>query len=343
MHVRDLGEFQLIELLINTIERRSTGQITNVDTHLKFASGDDAAVWHSLGGTEILATDVLVEGVHFDLATVRWRDVGWKCMAVNLSDIAAMGCVPRYAVVGLGLQGDLIVSDLIEMYEGMLDACNQYNCRLVGGDVVSSSGFFVSVSMTGIGVRDENGYDSYEAVLARSTARVGEQIAITGHIGCSSGGGKMIRDQLKFDQQIMSHLKSTHFRPIPRIPEGVILAKNAVSAAIDVSDGLVGDLKKLCKASEVGAVVKSNKMPADNFLRDSFPNEWMNMALCGGEDYELMFTASDDVIETVTELMEIPVSVIGEVLPASSGVNVIDDDGSRLDIDQGGWDHFSLT
>lgn len=343
MRVRDLGEFQLIELLVNTIDRRSTGQIENVDTHLEIASGDDAAVWHSLGGTEILATDVLVEGVHFDLTTVGWRDVGWKCMAVNLSDIAAMGCVPRYAVVGLGLQGDLDVSDLIEMYEGMLDACNQYSCRLVGGDVVSSPGFFVSVSMTGIGIQDEKGCDSSEYVLARGAVKVGEQIAVTGHIGCSSGGGKMIRDQLRFDREIMSHLKSTHFRPVPRIPEGIILAENGVSAAIDVSDGLVGDLKKLCKASEVGAVVKSNKVPVDNFLRASFRNEWMNMALFGGEDYELMFTASDNVVETVTELMEIPVSVIGEIVPASSGVNVIDDDGSRLDINRGGWDHFPLA
>jgi thiamine-monophosphate kinase len=335
-----MGELKLIELLIETIGRRGHGRSVATGHRLKVAVGDDAAAWEAPGGIEILLNDVMVEAVHFDLETTGWRDLGWKCVAVNLSDVAAMGCVPGYAVVGLGLRGDLPVSGIIEMYEGMLDVSGEYGCSLVGGDVVQSPTFFVSVAMTGDAQVKETGGPVSQPVLTRDAARVGDLLAVTGHVGCSGGGLRMLREGLGFDEETTSHLRLAHIRPVPRLSEGVALARQGESAVIDVSDGLMDDLGKLCKASGVGAVVRSDRLPADGFLRRAYPNEWLSLALGGGEDYELLFAARAEIVEAVRPLIDTPVSVIGEIVPADSGVSVVDERGRSVKVQSGGWDHF---
>jgi len=281
-----------------------------------------------------LSTDTMVEGVHFNLDRTSWRDLGWKAMAVNLSDVAAMGCSPGYSVVTLGLHGGLPVDGLKEMYLGMADACRRFGGAAVGGDVVRSPVFFVTVAMTGMAG------DGDTPLLLRGAARPGDQVAVTGSLGGSAGGLRMLAEGPVLDDKTGSYLRDAHNRPAPRVSEGAILRRDGVLAAIDISDGLVADLDKLCEASGVGAVVRSGLLPVDARLKAAFPQDWLSLALSGGEDYELLFTAPAGVISRAGESLNIPVSVIGEVLEGPPKVTVLDEHGDALQLDAGGWDHF---
>ena len=337
MRVEDIGEFDLIDALIGVIERRGLDPAGPEGRLLRIGAGDDAAAWERPAGVDMLTNDVMVEGVHFDLAAIGWRELGWKCAAVNLSDVAAMGCLPGFAVVGLGLPGELRVADLVEMYEGMLDVCERYGCALVGGDVVSSPTFFVSVAVTGMAQTDGDGT---RPLLARDGARVGDLVALTGHVGCSGGGLRMMTEGRELDAETAAHLRLAHVRPAPRLSEGAALARHGAHAAIDVSDGLLDDLGKLCRASGVGAVVRLDRLPADDHLRTAYPREWPSLALGGGEDYELLTAATADTLERVGSEGGAPISVIGEIVPEDAGVRVVDERGEPVTVDTGGWDHF---
>ena len=337
MRVEDIGEFDLIDILIEVIERRGLDRAGPEGRLLTIGAGDDAAAWERPAGVEVLTNDVMVEAVHFDLATIGWRDLGWKCVAVNLSDVAAMGCLPGFAVVALGLPGGLRVADLVEMYEGILDACERYGCALVGGDVVHSPTFFVSVAVTGMA---QNGGDVPPPLLARDGARVGDLVAVTGHVGCSAGGLRMMTEGQKLDDETATHLRLAHVRPAPRVSEGAALARHGAHAAIDVSDGLLDDLGKLCRASGVGALVRVDRLPADDLLRAAYPREWPSLALGGGEDYELLTAATADTLEKVGREGGAPISVIGEIVPEDAGVRVVDERGEPVSVETGGWDHF---
>ncbi len=338
MRVQDIGEFDLIDLLIEAIERRGLGRKGPEGHRLTIGAGDDAAAWERPAGVEVLTNDVMVEGVHFDLATIGWRDLGWKCVAVNLSDVAAMGCLPGFAVIALGLPGGLRVADLVEMYEGMLDACERYGCALVGGDVVRSPTFFVSVAVTGAAQTGRG--PASRPLLARDGARVGDLVAVTGHVGCSAAGLRMMTEGRGLDDEAATHLRLAHVRPAPRLSEGAALARHGAHAAIDVSDGLLDDLGKLCGASGVGALVRVDRLPADDHLRSAYPDEWPSLALAGGEDYELLTAATADTLEAVGREDGAPITVIGEIVPQEAGVRVVDDRGDPVDVQTGGWDHF---
>ena len=339
MRVEDIGEFDLINVLIGLIERRGLDRPTPDGHRLRIGLGDDAAAWERQAGVDVFTNDVLVEGIHFDLASTGWRDLGWKSMAVNLSDVAAMGCMPVCAVIGLGLPYGLRESDLVEMYEGMLDACERYGCALVGGDVVRSPTFFVSVAVTGAAQGDGDDPAS-QPLLARHGARVGDLVAVTGHLGCSAGGLKMMAERRRLDGETAAHLLLAHVRPEPRLSEGQALARHGAHAAIDVSDGLLDDLGKLCRASGVGAVVLAERLPADAFLRFAYPDDWASLLLAGGEDYELLAAVTADTLDKVGREGGAPLSVIGEIVPRDDGVRVVDESGQPIIVDTGGWDHF---
>ena len=341
MLVRDTGEFELIEALANTLadgNQALIDSLTQRGFRLRLSIGDDAAAWEAPSGTTVLTTDTMVEAVHFDLEHIDWRDLGWKSLAANLSDIAAMGCLPTFSTVTLGLRGDLPVDGLVEMYEGMQDACRRYGGAVVGGDVVRSPVFFATVAMEGAA---EVGVDGLPLkLLTRSSASPGDQIAVTGHLGCSGGGLRMMTQRLQFDEATSRHLKHAHNRPEPRVPQGAALAGVGANAAIDVSDGLVDDLQKLCKASGVGAVVQSHLVPVDGPLKTAYPDDWLALGLGGGEDYELLFTASADVIDRAIEVLDMPTTVIGHIPDETGEVTVVDRDGNTVDVARGGWDHF---
>lgn len=340
MLVRDTGEFPLIELLAETLategvegpkHTRPSAWSPRVDI------GDDAAVWEGEAGTRVLSTDAMVEGVHFELKLTRWRDLGWKAMAVNLSDVAAMGCVPTCSVVTLGLREDLPVDGLVEMYRGIAEACRSHGGRVVGGDVVRSPVFFVNVAMEGQANVTEP--DGRGLTLTRGAAEIGDVIAVTGSLGDSAGGLRMAMAGERFDDST-ARLYEAHFRPEPRLAAGQALARAGIRAAMDISDGLVGDLTKLCDASEVGAVVRGHDVPVSDVLIQRFPNDWLSLALTGGEDYELLFTGREETVRQVSKAVDVPVTIIGEVVEASRGVAVVNADGREVKSDRGGWDHF---
>ena len=341
MLVRDAGEFRLIELLAGTLVAEGLEGSDDTETGAwrpRVGIGDDAAVWDGEAGTRVLSTDAMVEEVHFELGLTRWRDLGWKAMAVNLSDMAAMGCLPTCSVVTLGLREDLPVDGLVEMYRGIAEACRVHGGRVVGGDIVRSPVFFVSVAMEGQASITEP--DGRGAILTRGAAEIGDVIAVTGSLGDSAGGLRMALAGERFDDST-ARLHDAHFRPVPRLAAGQALARAGIHAAMDISDGLVGDLAKLCEASEVGAVVRGYDIPASDVLRSRFPEEWLPLALTGGEDYELLFTGSEKTEREVSEAVDIPVTIIGEIVEASRGVSVLDADGDAIEANRGGWDHFA--
>ncbi len=341
MLVRDSGEFRLIALLAETLAAEGVdwpGGSESVTPARGLGIGDDAAAWEGDAGIRVLTADAMVEGVHFDLGLTSLRDLGWKALAVNLSDVAAMGCAPACSVVTLGLRDDLPVEGLVEMYRGMAEACQAYGGRVVGGDIVRSPVFFVNVAMEGEArVRGPGGEG---IILTRGAAEAGDAIAVTGSLGDSAGGLRMALAGEEFDEATR-RLHAAHFRPSPRLGEGQALAGAGVRAAMDVSDGLAGDLKKLCEASGVGALVHGSNVPVSRELRHRFPDEWLSLALTGGEDYELLFTGGTETVRRASMAVDSPVTVIGEIVEASAGMTILDSEGDAIDIDEGGWDHFS--
>ena len=336
MLVRDIGEFQLIDTLAAVIADANERRIRTLDERgfqMLRSIGDDAAAWRSPAGVRVFTTDTMVEGVHFDLRYTGWRDLGWKCLATNVSDIAAMGCAPTYATITLGLRGDIPVDGLIEMYKGMMELTDACGGAVIGGDIVKSPAFFVSVALEGVA--------SSDALLLRDSARIGDQIAVTGALGSSGGGLKLLLEGAD-GSGITSYafLKDSHNRPMPRVSEGETLARLGVRCAMDISDGLADDLGKLCRASAVGAKIHASQVPADDRLKYTYPASWLSLALGSGEDYELLFTAPADVMQSTVAASATPITVIGEIVEAGQGVTVLDADGAPLDIGSGGWDHF---
>ena len=336
MLVSEIGEFQLIDELAGTIVGDNAlciERITATGFRLRLSIGDDAAAWEGPAGARVLTTDTMVEGVHFNLAQIGWRDLGWKSLVVNLSDIAAVGAAPLFGVVTLGLPGDAPVSGLKEMYRGMMEACRQHGGAIVGGDIVRSPVLFVTVALEGAA-------RSGAPLLTRGSARPGDEIGVTGHLGCSGAGLRALTEGLRPGGDIERHLREAHFRPVPRVAEGGILVRRGVVAGMDVSDGLINDLSKMCESSGVGAMVHSEMLPADDFLRRAYPDDWLAIALSGGEDYELLFTCQPPLMEQIAAELVVPVTVIGNVVAGPSEVKVLGRDGSVLPVESGGWDHF---
>jgi len=260
-------------------------------------------------------------------------------MAVNLSDLAAMGCFPTFSTITLGLPGITPVEGLIEMYEGIHEAISRYGGVIVGGDVVNSPVFFVNVAMQG--TPSKKGNRDYSPILPRNSASPGDLIAVTGKLGCSAAGLHMLKNGLDFDDSTMNHFLQAHLRPFPRIDAGVSFAINGATSAIDISDGLLNDLLKLIQYSRVDALLKINTLPVDDFLQKSYPTQWLDFAVNGGEDYELIVTASQKTIEKVIDEVNLPVTIIGEILEGSGSLKIIDRHGENMSFAQKGWDHYS--
>lgn len=322
----ELGEFGLIELITELLTKVRSGDEIIVDV------GDDAAAWRAEPSPLLGTSDMLVQDVHFSLDIITWQELGWKALAVNISDIAAMGGEPKYAVVSLGLPPQTEVQSIIELYQGMIEIAREFNLAVVGGDVVQAPSVIISPSVVG---RVTDG------ILTRSAALPGEAIAVTGYLGSSAAGLKMLKGRLRLDPETTSYLRKAHLHPSPRVGEGKILAQQGVRAAIDLSDGLIADLSRVCQASKVGARVYLNKVPIHPLMRSAFTQEAIGLALSGGEDYELLFTARGQTIEPLSNLMSNQLTVIGEVTADESArVLLLDEEGREVEWKEGGWEHF---
>jgi len=320
MKVSELGEFGLLKRL-QALVPDGQGVLVGI--------GDDAAVVRG-SALELATTDSQVEGTHFSLETAPPQDLGWKALAVNISDIAAMGGVPRYALVSLSLPPTCEVDWVLDVYRGLLKAAKAYQVAIVGGDLHTAPIRAINVSLLGC--------LQGEAYLSRSASRVGDLIGVTSYLGGSAGGLRMLKQGLKFNKEAEAYLRKALWRPSPRVKEGQELLRLGVRAAIDISDGLIADLGHLCQVSGVGAMVVAERAPIHPLLRQAFGAESLALALGGGEDYELLFTCPPPLMGKVRESLEI--TVLGEMIEGET-VNVVDGKGRPLHLRKAGWEHFA--
>jgi len=324
MKVSELGEFGLIDLLAEMV---GGGQ----DEHLLIGIGDDAAAWQGDASIQLATVDSFIQDVHFPSGIASWQELGWKAMAANLSDIAAMGGAPRYALASLALPEDTEVDDVTALYTGMLDLAQQYGVAIIGGDLSRAPLIIITITVLGNSQKKQT--------LTRSAAKPGELIAVTGYLGAAAAGLEMLKKKLQFDPQATACFKQAFLYPYPRIAEGQLLADHGVKTAIDLSDGLISDLSQICKASQVGARVEVDRVPVEPAVKADFGERALEMALAGGEDYELLFTASAEVIDKVRQSASCPITAIGEIV-AGKGVTVVDRQGNPIKLGKAGWEHF---
>ena len=334
MKIRDLGQFGLIDAVAKLIEK-SRNPKTESWNNLLAGIGDDCAVWKWDGSNQLGKVDCQVQGVHFNLDIISWKDLGWKALAANLSDIAASGGLPSYALVSLGLPPDTEVEDVLSFYKGLLELADLSGTAVVGGNMSGSPVVFADISVIG---KTGNPSGSY---LSRSSAKPGNLIAVTGYLGTSAAGLEMLTHKLAFEKQIEQTLKQGFVRPQPRLAEGLVLVAKDVKNGMDISDGLLADLGHICQASQVGGIVEIELLPIRSEVKSAFGDRSFQMALSGGEDYELLFTADRKVIDEVKKAAACPVTVIGEVVADNPGQTIlIDREGKRTFPTKTGWDHF---
>ena len=293
MKVSELGEFGLINLIRGSIARyENSGQASW--QKVLVGIGDDAAAWQSDDHIHLATTDTLVQDIHFDLDVIHWEELGWKALAVNLSDIAAMGGIPKYALLSLALPGELEVEDISKFFDAMVHLARKFGVAVIGGNVATAPNVVITVTVIGC--------SNDETILKRSTASSGEQIAVTGYLGLSAAGLEMLKRKPISDREASNILRRAHFQPIPKIREGQILAEQGVKTAIDISDGLVADLDHICESSKVNARIRVEQVPVHPVVTANFLNH-QELALCGGEDYELLFTADEATVARVKQAL----------------------------------------
>ena len=336
MLVKDIGEFGVIERLNAMVVKRGRGNDALHNFPLLVDTGDDTAVWQVGQGRELFTTDTMVEAVHFTRESTPWRELGWKAIAANISDVASMGGLPSYALITLGLPPETAVSDIEEMYQGMLEIADEFGMAIVGGDIVGSPVLFVTTALTGV---------MQGAPMLRSNAAAGDAVAVTGYVGSSGGGLRLMLENPEATGVAADFLREAHRRPIPAVHQGRELAEAGIVTAMDVSDGLVDDLSKLCAASRMRARIKAPLVPVHPLLRQQFPEDCLELALGGGEDYVLLFTGPGPVVESLVSGMGEGSAVIGTIVqadgPLEEGrVAVVDEMGREVSLSGGGWDHF---
>jgi thiamine-monophosphate kinase len=330
----ELGEFGLIDLLTKDISLENKSSIYGV--------GDDAAVIDNKGKLTLVSTDLLVEGVHFDLSYTPLRHLGYKAAVVNISDIVAMNGTARQLLVGLSVSNRFPVEALEELYTGIRQACKVYHVDLVGGDTTSSvRGLFLSITVIG----DADPGD----IVYRNTAHENDLICVTGDLGGAYMGLLLLeREKAAFrgdpnmqpDLEGYDYILERQLKPEPRTDIIHVLKESHVkpTAMIDISDGLGSEILHICKGSKLGCRIYEEKIPIDATtinMAEVFNISHWTAALNGGEDYELLFTIDQKDFEKVRIIPGI--SVIGHMTDLSLGANLVTGDGQLVEITAQGW------
>ncbi|HWR10075.1 thiamine-phosphate kinase [Sporomusa sp.] len=326
----NLGEFGLIDLIKQDTINDHSSVVVGI--------GDDAAVvLPTPRQLQLLTADMLVEAIHFDLTTTTPWQLGYKAVAVNLSDIAAMGGAPRHAVVSVALPRSIPVDFVVNLYKGMKEICREFGVNIVGGDTVSSpQGLVINVTVTGE-VEPAN-------VVLRSGARPGDVVAVTGNLGSSAAGLDLLQAGEWEDDAFAWPLVTAHLTPRPQVKTGQLLAALGATSMDDVSDGLASEAHEIAKASQVGIKLYSDKIPLAPELAGAaakFNKQAIDYALFGGEDFQLVFTMEQGKYETLqAEHPELRVIRVGEVVDASEGVTLVDETGQVKKLEPRGFNHF---
>ncbi|MBC0853922.1 thiamine-phosphate kinase [Pantoea stewartii] len=321
------GEFELIARYFN----RRTRSRRDVELGI----GDDCALL-SVPEKQTLAvsTDTLVSGIHF-LPTIHPADLAYKSLAVNLSDLAAMGADPAWLTLALTLP-DVNESWLSSFSESLFDLLEYYDMQLVGGDTTRGP-----LSLT-LGI---HGLIPHGKALKRSGAKPGDWIYVTGTLGDSAAGLALLQHHCRIDDPaIYEALIKRHLRPMPRVLQGQSL-RSLASSAIDISDGLISDIGHVLKASGCGARINLDALPLSPALRDNFDaSQVLRWALSGGEDYELCFSVPEvnrGALEVALGHLGVPYTCIGQMAPESEGLSLLEN-GKPTDVRFKGFDHFDI-
>lgn len=338
-----LREFDLIRAL----KRRYGGR----DVSIIRGIGDDAAVLaRSSRQWNLLTTDVLAEGVHFDVRTATFADIGFRSAVANLSDIAAMGGIPQYLLIAVGIPRSGTGRQVHQLYHGIMAACRPHGVRLIGGDIsASTGGWFISITLIGT--------VAPRLALLRRGARVGDDIYVTGTLGDSLAGLALLKESRvrpgrrtatgSLSSRHRRFLIRRHVRPTAQIAIGQWLSTGRLAtSAIDLSDGLSGDLRHICEESHVGAEIDVATLPLSSACRafaEAEKSDPCAMALTGGEDYELLFTTPARLrqkLERMAGRRGIRITRIGTIRPARSGIQALSVDGRRRPLSVTSYQHF---
>ena len=333
MSLKEIGEFGFIKKI-------SRGCLIRPESIIK-AIGDDAAAFTTdPAHLSLITTDLLVERIHFLRNSISGFDLGYKSLAVNLSDIAAMGGTAREAFVSIAIPEDSPLDYLEAIYDGIKDLATQFNVNILGGDTTSSKvDLIINVVIYGTVAREE--------MLGRDAARPGDLIFSTGYLGDSKAGLHLILNNIPAESDELRNLLRTHLRPAPHLREGRFLAQQpAVRAAIDTSDGLSSDLGHIAEESGVGAILYSDKIPVSAALQlfcEQFNFDPVEYALSGGEDYTLLCTVSPQEAEAIADNFQKtfnrPLYKIGEINDQKN-LKIIFPDKTAKTITPSGWNHF---
>ena len=336
--VNELGEFALIEHLTKDFPITAPSTVKGI--------GDDAAVIENGNFQTVVSTDLLVEGIHFDLMYTPLKHLGYKAVVVNLSDIFAMNARPKQVTVSIALSNRFSVEALDELYAGIKAACEHYRVDLVGGDTTSSPrGLFISVTAIGQGEKGKLAY--------RDRAKVGDLICITGNVGAAYLGLQLLEREKQVylsnpgvqpDLEEQNYLIGRILKPEARQDMIELFAKNQLvpTAMIDVSDGVSSELFHICKASDVGAFIEESGVPIHpdaEMMALKFQMDPITCALNGGEDYELLFTIDPADLDKVKYLPDI--YIMGEIVEASEGIKIHSKGGNIHNLQAQGWKYFS--
>lgn len=336
--LENLGEFGLIDHLTKNIELQNASSLLGV--------GDDAAVIDAFGKQTVITTDLLVEGVHFDLIYTPLRHLGYKSVIANLSDIYAMNASPTQLVIGLGISNRFSLEALDEFYEGVYAACEKYGVDLVGGDTSTSQKGFI-ISVTAIGEVAPGQY------VQRGTARQGDLVCVSGDLGAAYVGLLFLEREKRIflespgvqpDLEGESYVIGRLLKPEARRDIIEFLAASSItpSAMMDISDGLSSDILHICKQSNLGCVLYEDKIPIAEEMRQAafkFEIDPTACALSGGEDYELLFTISQSDYDKLVLNEEI--SVVGYMTEPEQGAHIITKGGGKHALTAQGWNHLS--
>ncbi|MCY7408873.1 MAG: thiamine-phosphate kinase [Chitinophagales bacterium] len=337
--VNSLGEFGLIKHLTQNIKLENTSS--------KLGVGDDAAVVEYESGMQtVITTDLLIEGIHFDLMYVPLKHLGYKAVIVNLSDVYAMNATPKQITISIAISNRFSVEALDELYEGILIACKKYNVDLVGGDTTSSAKGLI-ISVTAIGEANEND------IVKRSTAKENDLLCVSGDLGGSYLGLQILeREKRVFldtpgiqpDLENQTYIVGRQLKPEARRDIVQLLKELNVkpTSMIDISDGLSSEILHLCEASKVGCQLFEEKIPiAEETYNQAlkFNLDPTTCALNGGEDYELLFTIAQTDFEKIRNNPDI--SVIGHMTASEKGAILITKGNNIHPLTAQGWNAFS--
>ena len=336
--ISTLGEFGLIEHLTKNIQLKNESSLKGV--------GDDAAVLHYSEKEVLVTTDLLLEGIHFDLTYVPLKHLGYKSAAVNFSDIYAMNGQPKQITVSLGISKRFSVEDLEDFYEGLQLACEVYAVDLVGGDTTSSlTGLTISITCIGEGEKDK--------IVYRNGAKDTDLICVSGDLGAAYMGLQLLeREKSVFDGKSdfapdfagKEYLLERQLKPEARKDIVEVLTKEGIvpSSMMDISDGLASELLHICKQSQVGCRLFEERIPIDYqtaVMAEQFNLNVTTVALSGGEDYELIFTVPLHQHDKVSSMKG--VHVIGHITSDSLGRYLVTRDGAEIELKAQGWNSLS--